>query len=251
MPPDSSAGVSPAVMGASRPRFGEVTIRDRGRLPHWEKEGATYFVTFRLADSLPRTVLDRIEFEKRDIVLTANHLDRTLSTSEKKRLTQLTTRRIEEYLDAGSGDCYLKDPAIAEIVAGALHYFDSKRYTLFAWCIMPNHVHVVLKVLPGNLLSEILHSWKSFTSKAANKLLKETGHFWQREYYDHLIRDNGEFERAVSYVLDNPTKAGLKKRTWVYLCGQDAPTTAAETAALQSTNVGATVNDRPSTGKKD
>jgi hypothetical protein len=83
-PHDRSAGVPPAVSGASRPRFGEITIRDRGRLPHWEKEGATYFITFRLADSLPKFVLEGIEFEKRNILATAVQLERELSPDEHK-----------------------------------------------------------------------------------------------------------------------------------------------------------------------
>ena len=68
---DRSAGVPPAVAGASRPRFGEVKIRDRGRLPQWEKESATYFITFRLHDSLPQSVLERIESERESVVRTA------------------------------------------------------------------------------------------------------------------------------------------------------------------------------------
>src|SRR5690349_7365275 len=65
---DRSAGVPPAVSGAFRPRFGEIKIRDRGRIPHWEKESAIYFVTFRLADSLPKSVLERIESERESLV---------------------------------------------------------------------------------------------------------------------------------------------------------------------------------------
>ena len=141
---DRSAGVPPAVAGASRPRFGEVTIHDRGRLPHWEKESATYFITFRLHDSLPQSVLERIESERESLVKTAKQLNRAASPSERKKLQQLSTKVIEQYLDNGSGACHLKHPAIANIVADALRHFEDKRYRLFAWCIMPNHVHVVL-----------------------------------------------------------------------------------------------------------
>lgn len=88
---------------------------------------------------------------------------------------------------------------------------------------MPNHVHVVVQPFAGKTtkagtpaayseLSDILHSWKSFTSKEANKLLRRSGEFWQAEYYDHLIRNESDFRHAVRYVLDNPIKAGL--RNW-------------------------------------
>src|ERR1700746_1565901 len=141
-PHDRSAGVPPAVSGASRPRFGEITIRDRGRLPHWEKEGATYFITFRLADSLPKSVLDRIESERSAIVATAKQLGRALSSDERRKIQQLSTPIIEQFLDSGAGACHLQNPIIAEDLANTLRHFDRKRYRLFAWCIMPNHVHV-------------------------------------------------------------------------------------------------------------
>jgi menaquinone-specific isochorismate synthase len=233
----SSAGISPAVSGASRPRFGEVTIHDRGRLPHWEKESATYFITFRLADSLPSKVLDRIESERDSILTTARQLERDLSSRERKKLEQLSTKIIEQYLDQGQGCCHLRNPAIAQVVADALRHFDDRRYRLFAWCIMPNHVHVVARFFPGETLAAVIHSWKSFSAKRANLVCGSAGSFWQREYYDHLVRDENEFEHAIQCVADNPAKAGLQNFPWVWvcgqLCGQDAHTTAAGTAALQ------------------
>ncbi len=221
--PDGSAGVPPAVAGASRPRFGEVTIRDRGRLPHWEKESATYFITFRLADSLPKSVLDQIESERESIVKTANQLHRPLSPDERRKVQSLSSPIIEKYLDSGAGACDLKNPAIAEEVANTLRHFDNQRYRLFAWCVMPNHVHVVVRLLPGHTLAEVVHSWKSFTAKRANEALGRQGSFWQREYYDHLVRNEGELERSIHYVAENPQKANLRDWRWVWVCGQGAP----------------------------
>lgn len=160
---DSSGGVPPAV--------GEVTIRDRGRLP--------------------KSVLDRIEAERRAIVATAKQLNRDLS-------------------------------------ADALSYFEEKRYRLFAWCVMPNHVHVVARLFPTADLASAVHSWKSFTSKRANGILGRRGTFWQREYYDHLIRNDQEFERAIRYVAENPAKANLRGWKWLWVRGRDARSTAAE-----------------------
>jgi REP element-mobilizing transposase RayT len=230
---DGSAGVPPAVAGASRPRFGEVIIRDRGRLPHWEKESATYFITFRMHDSLPKSVLERIESERESLVKTARQLEREVSPSERKKIQQLSTKVIEQYLDNGAGACHLKLPAVANIVADALQHFDNQRYRLFAWCIMPNHVHVVVRVFPGHPLAKVIHSWKSFSAKRANDLLNCGGSFWQREYYDHLIRDESEFERAVRYVVETPEKAGLRNWRWVRVGGRDAHPTAGETPALR------------------
>src|ERR1700756_448564 len=169
---DRGAGVPPAVAGASRPRFGSVKIHDRGHLPHWEKEGATYFVTFRLADSLPKSILDRIESEREAIVRTANQLHRPLSPGERRKMQCLSTPIIEQYLDNGAGACQLRQPSLAEEVASALRCFHEKCYRLFAWFFMPNHVHVVVKIFPGHSFAEIVHSWKSFTAKRVNRLLQ-------------------------------------------------------------------------------
>ncbi|MGA7755687.1 MAG: transposase [Candidatus Sulfotelmatobacter sp.] len=225
---DRSAGVPPAVAGASRPRFGSVTIRSRGHLPHWEKEGATYLVTFRLADSLPKSVLDRVKSERQAIVRTANQLRRNLTPDERAKLHRLSSTIIEPFLDSGAGKCHLRNPAISEEVARALAHFDEKRYRLFAWCVMPNHVHVVFKIFPAHTLFEVVHSWKSFTAKSANRILRVRGSFWQREYYDHLIRDQSQLERVIRYVAQNPEKASLTDWKWVWARGQDARVTAAE-----------------------
>jgi menaquinone-specific isochorismate synthase len=233
---DRSAGVPPAVpsassgqaAGASRPRFGEVTIRNRGRLPHWEKADATYFITFRLADSLPQSVLDRIESERRAIVTTANQLHREPSPDERKKIQRLSTPIIEQFLDSGAGACHLQNPAIADEMANTLLHFADRRYRLFAWCVMPNHVHVLARLLPGQKLAGVIHSWKSFSAKRANQILGAHGAFWQREYYDHLIRSEEEFERAVRYVAENPAEANLKHWKWVWVRGRDARATAAE-----------------------
>jgi REP element-mobilizing transposase RayT len=237
--PDRSAGVPPAVAGASRPRFGEVKIRHRGHLPHCEKESATYFITFRLADSLTKSVLDRISSERESIVKTAIQLKRNLSGDETKKIQKLSIRIVEQYLDNGAGACHLRRPEIANAVVDALNHFDDKRYRLFAGYVMPNHVHVVVRLLPGNELADVVHSWKSFTAKQANELPGGRGSFWQRECYDHLIRDEQEWERAMRYVAENPAKAGLHGWKWVWVCGRDTRTTAGEDA-------GATVDEAQS-----
>jgi REP element-mobilizing transposase RayT len=84
---------------------------------------------------------------------------------------------------------------------------------------MPNHVHVVFQPFEGHSLDKTLHSWKSYTSTLANKLLNRSGAFWQREYYDHIIRNEKQFHRIIEYVLENPQKAGLKDWPWVKLYG--------------------------------
>jgi REP element-mobilizing transposase RayT len=192
-----------------------VTIRNRGRLPHWEETPATYFVTFRLADSLPKAAVDAFEFERTDILATAQAMKRELSIVERQRLAELFNDKIEAYLDAGRGESYLADSRVARAVQQTLLHFHGLRYRLFAWCLMPNHVHVVFQPLADRKLSEILHTWKSYSAKEANRILGRIGAFWQREYYDHLVRNEKDFRRIVRYVIDNPKKAQLTNWPWV------------------------------------
>ncbi|WP_373653484.1 HsdR family type I site-specific deoxyribonuclease [Schlesneria sp. DSM 10557] len=192
-----------------------IVIRQGANLPHWTREGGIYAVTFRLADSLPQAVVLTWKQEREEILNRAREMNRPLSPAEERQLQHLFSENVEKFLDAGAGHCWLRRPEIAELVANALAHFEGERYRLLAWCVMPNHVHVVVKPQPGHTLAEITHSWKSFTSNEANRRLARTGEFWQKESYDHLIRDEEDLEHAVTYVLNNPRAAGLDAWKWV------------------------------------
>ena len=220
--------------GMGVPPVSEIKRRRGAYLPHWTRDGAWYAVTFRLWDSLPQHVIESWLFERKNIVKTAEQMKRALSEHEERRLAHLYSERVESYLDAGYGSCYMKDKRVAALVTSGLHHFDGQRYSLAAWCVMPNHVHVVVQPFAGRKnkggtpvphteLPDILHSWKSFTAKKANKLLGRSGYFWQAEYYDHLIRDEADFAHAIKYVLENPVKAGLKNWKWVGVARASRP----------------------------
>ncbi len=189
-------------------------IRQGAYLPHWTKTGAVYALNFRLADSLPQNILLNWRQERESIVANARENKRPLTPEELLRLDHLHSDRVETYLDAGHGQCWLRDPRVAEIVSDGLKHFDGKRYKLLTWCVMPNHVHVVLQPRPEHDLSSILHSWKSFIASRANDALGRTGEFWQPEFYDHLIRDEEDLIHAVQYAWKNPENAGLGEWEW-------------------------------------
>ena len=193
-----------------------LVIRQGAYLPHWTLEGATYHVAFRLADSLPEQVVELWRLEREKIASNAQSQNRALTEHEETRLRQLYSEKVEKYLDAGHGECWLKDGCVAVVVRDALRHFDSQRYEVCAWCVMPNHVHVVVRPARGYDLPGILHSWKSFTANRINQMLGRSGTVWQPESYDHLIRDQRDFQHAVAYVLDNPRTAGLEDWPW---CG--------------------------------
>jgi REP element-mobilizing transposase RayT len=157
----------------------------RGYLPHFDSPETVQFVTFRLADSLPAHVAKALQ--DRDHALP----------------------RLERELDTGLGSCWLKRPDIASMVEDALLHFDGKRYRLLAWCLMPNHVHVVVEIGSENSLGEIVGSWKSFTAKQANKVIGQSGVFWHADYFDRYMRDESHLARTIEYVENNPVKARL------------------------------------------
>ena len=169
----------------------------RGYLPHHDGGSITQFITCRLFDSLPQKILEKFrkELETKDI----EDIDREIMI------------QIEKFLDSGYGECFLKNHEIAEIVKDSLQKYDGERYKLIAWVIMPNHIHLLLRPLNGWELSKILQSFKSFTALEANKMLKRTGKFWMREYFDRYIRDYEHFEKAFRYIENNPVKAGFCK----------------------------------------
>ncbi|MEN6576514.1 MAG: valine--tRNA ligase [Phycisphaerales bacterium] len=207
----------------------ESTIDKRmGRyLPHWSKDDAVYAVTFRLADAVPNDVSEAWRVQRKEIVQRAEQQGRSISYVEQIELQRLYSTKIETFLDAGHGECLLKNPQAAEIVQNALRHFDNERYEIVAWAIMPNHVHVIVRPFAGEELSKIVQSWKSFTAKEINRLLDRQGSLWMDEYYDHLIRDGKDLANQVGYALTNPEKAGLQGWSWYGVIrreerGQDA-----------------------------
>jgi REP element-mobilizing transposase RayT len=171
-------------------------------LPHFDGREVTQHVTFHLADSLPKHVIQRIDEELHALPLTQQDAERR--------------KRVEAWLDAGHGSCILREPAVAAMAQGALLHFDAQRYRLLAWVVMPNHVHVLFQPLHDWRVAKIVASWKKFTATRighpgnANLPIGDVPlPVWHREYWDRYIRDDRHFQRAVEYIHQNPVKAGL------------------------------------------
>jgi REP element-mobilizing transposase RayT len=201
-PATGSAGILPAVS----PRW-----YSRGYLPHYEDALHVQAITFRLHDSVPKKIID--EWRQALAIEQSSPAHDAPATRQVAGLQQHIEaelhRRILAYEDAGHGACHLRAPRITHLVQNALLHFDGQRYRLLAWCVMPNHVHVVIEPLAPHRPSEIVHSWKSFTANAANKHLRRSGDFWMREYHDRYIRNSTHLANAIAYTESNPVKAGL------------------------------------------
>jgi REP element-mobilizing transposase RayT len=158
----------------------------RGYLPHFDSPETVQHVVFRTAGSLPDAVL------------------RDLATDVARRRTAIDTA-----LDRSTSGHILRGPDAAAIVQNALRHFDELRYRLLAWCVMPNHVHVVLEQLQGWNLGQTVRSWKLFTTRALNELHRSGGAVWAPDYFDRYMRDEDHLLQTIGYVENNPVKAGF------------------------------------------
>ena len=182
-------------------------------LPHWQQDSKLYFVTWRLADSLPAEKLNEWTLERNEW-LAQN--PEPWSKKTEQEYHEKFSQSIDRWLDAGSGECVLKDPAIGKIVADALLHFDGDRYLMESFVVMPNHVHALFRLAPGIKLEDVLQSWKSFSAKAINTALGLKGALWQREYWDRIVRDSDHRANLLDYIKKNPVRANLEGGTFVY-----------------------------------
>jgi len=192
-----------------------------GHLPHWRQDRAIYFVTFRLADSLPSDRLAQWRSE-RDTYLA--HSPKPWTNEQQAEYDRQFSARIDQWLDRGFGYCILAEPRCCAIVTSAIGFFDGSRYTLGEFVVASNHVHAVVCPLGEFSLSSILHSWKSFTAKEIGKVVNvsdgsdelvgadelaggsgtcgapATQTIWQKESYDHIVRSPEALYRIESYI---------------------------------------------------
>jgi len=196
-------------------------------LPHWRQLGASYFVTFRLGDSVPSVKLKQWEHELKAWL--EKHPE-PHSEADRLEYHQQFSERFQQWLDAGEGECVLKNPEASAIVEKALRHFDGERYVLGHYVIMPNHVHALVRPLGDALLAEITHSWKSFTAHEINGLLNRNGSLWQPESFDCLVRNEAQLEKFSAYIRENPAKAGLPEGTFRLGAGSSVKEAAAPVA---------------------
>ena len=181
----------------------EGEIRKHGvKLPHWQQGEVIQFVTFRLADSMPRTKLRRW---KEELVVWKVQHPEPWSEEIEREYHRKFTWRLEAWLDEGYGSCIFNDPKIREILEQTLMDDQGTKANHHAWVIMPNHVHLLFTPLAP--LEKLMQSWKGISARRIG-----LGSIWQRNYRDTLIRDAAHFANAVRYIQRNPAK--LRKGTF-------------------------------------
>jgi len=218
--PVGTTGVPPVATSRFRPVDPRApVIQTRRRLPHWEQQGATFFITFRLADAVPQKLLRQW---KEELETWRKFHPEPWDASTKYEYQKRFHDAREAWLDQGHGECILRRPQIAATIANSLRHFDGDRYALDSFVVMPNHVHVLVRPHEAHSLSEILHSWKSFSAKEINKLRERSGAVWQDENYDRMVRDFAELERYRDYIKENPVAAKLGDGEFILELSEDA-----------------------------
>lgn len=240
--------LSPPTNIPERPIFSGFDIKQpwqtpsyRRNLPHLRITGATYFVTFRLADSIPKIIAEKWEKERSDWLQAhginqrsvEKNLERwsdiyfAIPTNERHAFEREQQRRFFIELDKFHGSCLLEQAQAHKIVAESLEFFHGQRIWSGDYVVVPNHVHILVQPFPGVELEEWLYSIKRFTSAKicknislkANKMMRQ-GHLWQLESFDHIVRSREELGRIRRYIANNPAKLpegtfALKQMEWL------------------------------------
>jgi REP element-mobilizing transposase RayT len=199
----------------------------QNRLPHIAPLGATFFVTFRMADALPQKLVLAL---KTSLEIETNQIQKEFP-GDKQRIRDARKRHFagfDHQLDKNPyGACYLRKPEVAKIVIDKILEYDGSLFDLQAYTIMPNHVHVLFSMARQifekneNCLNEapehyvqldkVMHLIKGGSSILINQHLGRTGRFWFKDSYDHFVRKESEWLNIANYILRNPDKAGLVK----------------------------------------
>jgi putative transposase len=188
--------------------FVHTTRFRRGKLPHWEVAGGRYFVTVRLADSLPAEVVARLQEIHRALAATDPASDQFAA------LQRQSFRTMEKYLDAGTGSCALRDPHCAQVIITELAALSEWSVDAAHYTIMPNHWHALLVPRAGcvHSLEQVMKRLKGRSAKQLRRIVGGRGAIWQGEWFDRWMRDDSEWEKTVAYIRNNPVKAGLASR---------------------------------------
>lgn len=192
--------------------------------PHWSQAGAVAFITFRTADSIPREVIERWDREKQEWLKQRGYDDLrhwsevvpTLTDKERTDFQKLFNRCKEEFLDTCHGQCLLKQPNLAQIVADSLLHFDGERYRMGDFVVMPNHVHLLSVFATAEGMKEQCDSWMHYTAFKINRATGEKVMFWQQEPFDHLVRSAEQYDYLRKYIAENSEKAHLKPGEFLY-----------------------------------
>lgn len=204
--------------------YGEPLKVHHKHLPHWRQDGVTYFVTARLADSMPQSKLEQWE-RLRSAWLWNHRIEsveqvKTLPPEQQKEFHKQFNALWHSWLDAGYGACQLAKPEVRLSLLDVFYKNESTAYELDAWVIMPNHFHAVVSLKSDTQLGAVLKHWKGGSAREINKLLNRQGSLWQAESYDHIVRSEAQLQHYRRYIANNPIHPRLRSDEYVIGLGK-------------------------------
>ncbi|MCF7815334.1 MAG: hypothetical protein K9N09_12215 [Candidatus Cloacimonetes bacterium] len=199
----------------------------RRNLPHYQPGNGIFFITTCLAKALSTKIISELKQRKIDF----QNMIKKVSENQKifvlKEFHRSYFRDFESFIHSQSKKDWLIRTSIQQVIKENLLFWDGVRYKLIAFCIMPNHLHLMIKPFQKGKhmyesLSKIMFTMKSFTANECNKILDRSGQFWLHESYDHYIRNFKDYEYHLKYLLENPVKSNLVNKwkdwngNWLY-----------------------------------
>lgn len=192
----------------------QIHASDGQYFPHWELKDAIYHVSFRLDDSLPQYKLQELLRERQRIKENILNDKSNLSAYDIMKIDHFYSAQVEYFIDSGYGSSIFRDSGNAEIMRDVLMTKRNDEYDLYAWCIMPNHIHVLFSLLSEHHLSKVVAEWKSCAAHMLNKRMNRKGRLWNVDYFNRIIRTYDDYCSTKEYIWKNPEKAGLYDWPW-------------------------------------
>ncbi len=188
------------------------------RLPHWDQPGSFAFVTFRLIDGIPEELQSQMRRDRRKLLTDAGlNPDAKNVSSELDKLPKHQAAVLrwklfsawDEQLDYLRGECFLRQRNVSQVVSDGLLKFDRDRYVMAAFVVMPNHVHLLAAFSTLGAVTSQGAGWRKFFARQINPIVSRSGHLWQGDQFDHLVRNEASFDHIRRYIINNPAKANL------------------------------------------
>ena len=168
-----------------------------GNLPHWEQEDALYFITTRLADSIPTEHRERL---RRNLEKWKQERKAHESRLAEAQFLRNYRAPLEKLLDKGNGSCCLGIPECRKLIEETIRFYDGEQIFVDRFTVAANHLHILMKILPGCQLADIMRTIKSYSAREINRITGRTGPLWQKEYYDHIVRNVRSHYRIRNYI---------------------------------------------------
>lgn len=172
-----------------------------GNLPHIEQPQKIYFVTFRLADSLPAAYGNQLRYFEQEYI---KNNPRPWTAEQSLHYKRTYADALDNFLNKGRGECMLKEVAVRNALIATLREYDGERYVLYDFVVMPNHVHILIKPAHFDTLKDVMTAIKRVAAFRINQLLNRSGRLWQREHFDIIIRSKHHLDREIRYIYENP-----------------------------------------------